>query len=91
MTTQRMEAELMFDNEGSRDRAIVELTKRGFDIELLDWVDEYEGVALTPTVWIKVRGASELNDDQFFDEMHRFAAQFSGECLEAGYESARVH
>jgi hypothetical protein len=39
----------------------------------------------------KRAGASELNDSAFFDEMHRFAGQFSGECLEAGYESARVN
>src|SRR5215472_5476701 len=74
---QQMEAELLFDCPDARDRAIVELTKRGFDVEILDWVDEYEGVLLTPTVWIKVRGASEDTEDEFFAEMHELAKQFS--------------
>jgi hypothetical protein len=83
MTTQQMEAELMFGDPDSRDRAVVELTKQGFNIEFLDWTDECG----TPTVWIKARGASELNDSAFFDEMMQFALPFNGEVLEAGYEN----
>jgi hypothetical protein len=83
---QQMQADLMFDHPDSRDRAIAELTKRGFDVELLDWVDEYEGATLTPTVWIKVRGASELDENEFFDEMQHLAAQFNGEVEEAGLQ-----
>jgi hypothetical protein len=79
-----MEAELLFDHPAGRDLAVAELTKLGFAVEKLDWVDEYEGVVLTPTVWIKVRGASELDEHEFFDAMAHLAEQFSGDVVEAG-------
>jgi len=82
---QRMEAELIFDHPDGRDLAVAELTKQGFDVEILDWVDECEGVIVSPTVWIKVRGASELGEYEFFNEMARLAQQFSGDVVEAGY------
>ena len=50
----QMEARLLFNDPNGRDLAIAELTKRGFEVELLDAVDEWEGVVLSPTVWIKV-------------------------------------
>jgi hypothetical protein len=68
---QQMEAELVFDHPDARDLAVAELTKLGFNVEILDWVDEHEGVVLSSTVWIKVRGASELDDHEFFHEMAR--------------------
>ena len=82
---QQMFAELLFDHPSGRDLAVAELTKQGFDVEILDWVDEHEGVVLTPTVWIKVRGASELDDHEFFNEMMHLAEQFSGDVVEAGF------
>jgi hypothetical protein len=91
---QQMYAELLFDHPEARDRAIIELTKQGFEIELLDYVDEYEGVILTPTVWIAVRGAYAGSDDAFFDEMAHLAGHFSGDVCEAGLEfppSNRFH
>jgi hypothetical protein len=84
---QQMYAELLFDNPAARDHAIVELNKLGLDVELLDWVDEYEGVVLTPTVWVKVRGLSELNQDEFFNQMARLADQHSGDIYEGGLEN----
>lgn len=84
MRQQKMEAELMFDHADNRDRAVAELTKRGFDIEFLDWVDEYEGVILSPATWIKVRGTSELDEDEFFVAMTQLAEQFGGDVVEAG-------
>jgi hypothetical protein len=83
----RMYAELLFDNPEARDRAIVELNKLGLVVELLDWVDEHEGVVLSPTVWIKVRGLSELNQDEFFDEMAHLADRFNGDVYEAGLQN----
>jgi hypothetical protein len=53
--------------------------------EILDWVDEYEGVVLTPTVWIKVRGSYEGSDCEFLDEMGDLARRFSGDVVEAGF------
>ena len=83
---QQMQAELMFDHPNGRDLAVAELTKLGFNVEILDWIDEDEGVVLSSTVWIKVRGASELDQDKFFDEMNAFAGQFGGEVIEAGLQ-----
>ena len=83
---QQMQAELMFEHPAGRDLAVAELTKRGFDTEILDWVDQYEGVVLSPTVWIRVTGVSELDENEFFDEMQRFAEQFGGEVTEAGLQ-----
>jgi hypothetical protein len=85
---QLMYAELLFDHPEARDRAIVALAKRGFTIEALtgpDWVDEFEGVVLSSTVWIKVRGAYEGSDDEFFNEMVHLTRQFGGDVYEAGY------
>ena len=56
---QKMEAELIFDHPAGRDLAVAVLKKQGYEVEILDWVDEYEGAILTPTVWIKVRGSYE--------------------------------
>ena len=82
---QQMEAELLFDHPDGRDSAVAELTKQGYSVEILDWVDEYEGVILTETVWIKVRGPYEGGDVEFHHEMARFAEKFSGDVVEAGY------
>jgi hypothetical protein len=86
MDQQQMEAELIFDHPEARDRAVAELIKQGYAIELLDWTDDYEGVLLTPTVWIKVRGLYEGSDDEFFAEMGHLANQFSGDVIEAGLQ-----
>ena len=80
---QRMEAELLFNDPDGRDLAIAELILRGFEVELLDAVDEWEGVVLTPTVWIKVRGASELDEHGFFDGMTQLAELFTA-CRRSG-------
>jgi hypothetical protein len=79
---QQMEAELIFDHPNSRDLAVDELIKQGFDVEILDWVDP-EG---STCVWVKVRGLSELSEDEFFNEMAHLAKQFSGDVIEAGLQ-----
>jgi hypothetical protein len=81
---QQMEAELLFLDPSNRDLAVTEFKKRGYDVELLDWVDEYEGNVLTPCVWIKVRGVFELDQREFFNEMMHLAEQFSGDVVMAG-------
>ena len=81
---QLMEANLLFDTPSDGGLAVAELTKLGFAVEFLDWVDEWEGVVLSETVWIRVRGASELDEDGFFNEMASLAEQFNGDVGEAG-------
>jgi hypothetical protein len=83
--SQQMEAELLFDTPQDRDHAVTELERLGYDIEFLDYVDEYEGVVLTDTVWIKVRGTYEGDDHKFFHEMVRFVGQYHGDVCEAGF------
>ena len=83
---QALEAELMFDHPEGRDLAVAELTKQGFEVEILDWVDEYEGIVLSLTVWIKVRGASELDEHEFLAEMGHLVQRFSGDVIEAGLQ-----
>jgi hypothetical protein len=80
MDQQQMEAELIFDHPEARDRAVAELIKQGYAIELLDWTDDYE------TVWIKVRGLYAGSDDEFLAEMGHLANQFSGDVIEAGLQ-----
>jgi hypothetical protein len=82
--TQRMEAEILFDDQAAADAASAVLVTRGFTIERLRYVDEFEGFVLTPTVWIKVTGASELDEHAFFREMAQLAEQFNGDVCEAG-------
>ena len=80
--TQQLYAELIFDHPNGRDLAIAELMKLGLDVEILDWVDAYEGVVLTPTVWIKVKGA--YDEHKFFHEMAALTERFGGDVVEAG-------
>jgi hypothetical protein len=79
---QQMFAELIFDHPHGRDLAVVELTKQGFKITVLDWTDP----GGTPTTWVEVRGVSELSQDDFLAEMGHLASQFSGDVIEAGLE-----
>ena len=79
-----MEATLIFDHPHDRDLAIPEFTKLGFEIERLNEEDRHEGVLLSETVWITVRGNSNLDDDDFFHEMQALAERLHAECLEAG-------
>jgi hypothetical protein len=54
-------------------------------IEILDWVDEYEGIVLSPTVWIK----SEVplsSTSTILAEMGHLAQRFSGDVIEAGLQ-----
>jgi hypothetical protein len=87
MKQQIMEAELMFNHPDGRDAAIVELVKREFTVEELDWRDEYRGELLSDSVWIRVSGTSELTESAFFDSMQHLVAPFGGEVLEAGLQS----
>jgi hypothetical protein len=84
---QLMEAELIFDNPEARDRAVVELTKQGYTVELLDWVDDDDdGAVLSPMVWVKIRGPYEGSDTEFLGEMGHLAEQFGGDVVEAGLQ-----
>jgi hypothetical protein len=82
---QRMEAEILFDDQAAADAASAVLATHGFTIERLPYVDEYEGVVLTPTVWVKIRTDSELDDSDFFQWVAGIIEPLQGWLYEAGY------
>jgi hypothetical protein len=82
--TQEMEAEILFDNQNAADAGVIVLAARGFAIETLDWVDEFEGVVLSPTVWIRARILTELDMDAFFDWVEGIVNPLQGWLNEAG-------
>jgi hypothetical protein len=82
---QKMIAEILFDDQNAADAASSVLAARGFAIEPLDWVDEYEGIVLSPTVWIKARIDSELDASDFFDWVAGIIEPLQGWLYEAGH------
>ena len=81
---QQMHAIIQFYYPDDMGLAIAELVKRSFKVEVLDWIDEDEGVVGSPTVWIKVCGACERADHNFFAEMRELTKPFGGDVCEAG-------
>jgi hypothetical protein len=81
---QRMEAEILFDDQDAADAVGAVLAARGFAIEPLDWVDEDEGVVLSPTVWIRARILTELDASRFFDWVNNIVEPLGGFTLQAG-------
>jgi hypothetical protein len=85
ITVRKMQAEIMFyDDPSEVPPAIFALKARGFEVEVLDSVDAYEGELLTLTMWIRTRCMSDLDMDRFFDWMQALVAPLGGELLEAG-------
>lgn len=82
---QKMEAEILFDDQNAADAARAVLVTHGFAIERLPYVDEYEGVVLSPTVWIKARIDSELDDSDFFHWVAGIIQPLQGWLYEAGH------
>jgi hypothetical protein len=84
ITLRKMQAEIMFYDDPSQvPPAIFALKARGFEVEVLDSVDAYEGELLTLTMWIRAGCMSGLDMDRFFDWMQALVAPLGGELLEA--------
>lgn len=83
---QRMVAEMLFDNQTAANAAGTVLAAQGFAIETLPWVDEYEGVVLSSTVWIKARIDSELTASKFFTWVADIIEPLHGWLYEAGLD-----
>ena len=75
-----MEAEIQFLDPDDIDAAIAALSARGFSVEILDWVDECEGVILSPAKWIKVCGWSDTG--AFLDLMISIVGPLGGDVSE---------
>ena len=79
---QRMIAECLFLDPNDLSPGSAALVERGFDVEVLDWIDD-----CGPTVWVKARITSELDEYRFLDWVKTIIEPFSsGDVVEAGLE-----
>jgi hypothetical protein len=78
---QQMEAEILFLDPADVNAGVAALTARGFEVEVMDWVDPGG-----PTVWIMARIATGLSQDAFFEYIHDIAEELNGDVVEAGLQ-----
>jgi hypothetical protein len=76
---QRMVAEILFLDPADRDPCIAVLKELGFEVELLDWTDDYG-----PTVWIEAQINTDVSADRFLDWVSNIVEPLRGDCVEAG-------
>jgi hypothetical protein len=76
---QQMEAEVLFLNPDDVNPGVAALVERDFEVEVLDWVDDYG-----PTIWIKAKVTSELAENRFFDWVSSIVEPLHGDVVEAG-------
>jgi hypothetical protein len=74
---QRTEAEILFLDPDDVNPGVA-LIEHGFEVEVLDWVDDYG-----PTVWIRARITTELATD-CFDWVSSIVEPVHGDVAEAG-------
>lgn len=75
----KMDAEILFLDPKDVSAGSAALIDLGFEVEVLDWVDDYG-----PTVFIRARITSELDQDQFFDWVSNIVPPLRGDVVEAG-------
>jgi hypothetical protein len=76
---QRMTAEILFLNPDDVPPGSATLIEHGFDVEVLDWVDDYG-----PTVLILATITTELRDEKFLDWVSKLARPLGGDVSVAG-------
>ena len=83
--SQKMVADLLFLDPNDVNAGTAALIEHGFDVEVLDLVDPYG-----PTVFLRARIMSELNDYSFLDWVNKLVSELklSGDVIEAGYADA---
>jgi hypothetical protein len=77
--TRQMEVEVLFLDPNAVGPSSAVLSEHGFDVEVLDWTDPHG-----PTVWLKGRIMSELDEDRFFDWVMSIVEPLHGDVVEAG-------
>jgi hypothetical protein len=77
--TQQMEAEILFLNPDHLNPCVAALVERDFEVEVLDWIDDYG-----PTIWIKAKATSELTAGHFLDWVSSIVGPLHGDVVEAG-------
>jgi hypothetical protein len=76
---QRMQADFCFCNPDDAGPATAVLIEHGFEVENLDWIDEYG-----PTVFIRARITTEIDEDHFLDWAQNLIEPLGGDTMEAG-------
>jgi hypothetical protein len=79
---QRMQADVLFLDPRDAGPGTAVLIEHGFDVEpLVDWIDE-----AGPTVFIRCRITTELDEDRFFDWVSDIVDRLlqSADVIEAG-------
>jgi hypothetical protein len=79
---QKMTAEVVVHPDDI-NRVIDALHDRGFDVEVLDWIDDH-----TPAMWLMAEMETELDADGFFDLVHTIVTPLRGCIIEAGLPDA---
>jgi hypothetical protein len=89
---QKMQAELLCLDANDMAPTIRALKKLGFKIEVLDWVDEYEGELLSPALWLLARIESELDPHAFFRWVHDIVMELdsTADLVEAGLSDSQT-
>jgi hypothetical protein len=75
----KMVAEVIFLNPHDLHRGTAELIEHDFEVEYLDWIDDYG-----PAVWVNAWTLSELDDFSFFDWVQTIIEPVGGDVVEAG-------
>ena len=76
---QKMEAEVLFLDPNDVGPGSAALVARGFDVEVLDWVDPGG-----PTVWVEARITTDIAEEGFLDFVHKIVEPLHGDVVEAG-------
>jgi hypothetical protein len=77
---QKMQADILFLDPTDLSPATAALVERGFDVENLDyWIDE-----AGPTVFIRARINTEIDEDHFHDWVQSVVEPLGGDTIEAG-------
>jgi hypothetical protein len=80
---QQMEAEICFIDQNEMNAAIPALIENDFDVEVLDWIDDYGSCA-----WVLALAKTELDESSFLDFVGTIIDPF-GMIVEAGLSSKR--
>ncbi|HET9801227.1 MAG TPA: hypothetical protein VFP82_06030 [Chthoniobacterales bacterium] len=75
----KMEAEVLFLNPTDRSPGVAALAAAGFEVELLNWIDEY-----SEAVWIKARLDTDISENKFRDLVASVVDNFDGDIVEFG-------
>jgi hypothetical protein len=87
---QRMVAEIIFVQGYDARPGVAELTAHGFDCEVLPWIDG-DGVGVySDAVWLLARLDTELDINDFCEEVQSIVEPIGGDLVDAGNSDAAI-